>query len=128
MPLTSGSYQEIEGENGTWLYYDLYNTYENGEGLWVRGIYAMDTAAETLRSIMLIIAVSLPALLIFAIIAGRRNYKESLRTGGGDHQSGQLHKQRSRSVPQASAGENQDELYFLTQTLNQMMERLEDAF
>ena len=37
----------------------------------------MDTAAETLRSIMLIMAVSLPALLIFAIIAGRRITKRA---------------------------------------------------
>ncbi|MFR7989307.1 MAG: sensor histidine kinase [Anaerovoracaceae bacterium] len=128
MPLTSGSYQEIEGENGTWLYYDLYNTYENGEGLWVRGIYAMDTAAETLRSIMLIIAVSLPALLIFAIIAGRRITKRAfepvaeITKAANSINSGH---DLSRRLPQ---GENRDELYFLTQTLNQMMERLEDAF
>ena len=67
MPLVSGSYQEIEGEEATWLYYDLYNTYENGQGLWVRGIYAMDTAAATLRSIMIIMAVIL-ALAVFGFV------------------------------------------------------------
>ena len=128
MPLISGSYQEIEGEEATWLYYDLYNTYENGQGLWVRGIYAMDTAAATLRSIMIIMAVILPAILIFAILAGRRITKRAfepvkkITDAANSINSGH---DLSRRLPQ---GSNKDELYYLTETLNQMIERLEDAF
>ncbi len=128
MPLTSGVYNEIEGTDDTWIYYDLYNTYENGEGLWVRGIYAMDTAAATLRSIMLIMAIILPVILLFAIIAGRRITKRAfapvaeITKAANSINSGH---DLSCRLPQ---GENKDELYYLTETLNQMIERLENAF
>ena len=127
-PLAQGDYEEIKTEENTWLVYDLYNTYENGQGIWVRGIYDMDNAAATLRSVMRIMVIFLPVVLIMAIIAGRRitnrafepvaritNAANSINSGSD----------LSKRLPQ---GENRDELYYLTETLNQMIERLENAF
>lgn len=127
-PLTQGDYEEIETEESTWLVYDLYNTYENGQGIWVRGIYDMDNAAATLKSIMNIMIIILPVILIIAIIAGRRITKrafapvaEITNAANSINNGSDL----SKRLPQ---GENKDELYYLTATLNQMIERLEDAF
>lgn len=127
-PLEVGDYEEIKTEKNTWLVYDLYNIYDNGQGIWVRGIYDMDNAAATLKSIMRMIIIILPVILIIAIIAGRRITKRAfepvakITSAANSINNGN---DLSMRLPQ---GENKDELYYLTETLNRMIERLENAF
>ncbi len=127
-PLTTGKYRKIASESDTWLVYDLYNTYENGQGIWIRGIYAMDNGAATLRSVILIMLVILPILLILAILAGRRITRKAFEpvssiteTAAGISSGSDL----SQRLP---CDGNKDELYYLSETLNDMMARLEKAF
>ena len=77
LPLEAGSFENIEGEEDTWIVYDLYNTYENGQGIWVRGIYPLDNSVNTLNAILLIMLVALPAILLIAILAGRHITKQA---------------------------------------------------
>lgn len=127
-PLTQGDYEEIKAEESTWLVYDLYNTYENGQGIWVRGIYDMDNAAATLKSIMSIMIIILPIILIIAIIAGRRITKRAFEPVAEITNAANSINNGSDLSKRLPQGENKDELYYLTATLNQMIERLEDAF
>lgn len=127
-PLTQGDYEEIKTEESTWLVYDLYNTYENGQGIWVRGIYDMDNAAATLKSIMNIMIIILPVILIIAIIAGRRITKRAFEPVAEITNAANSINNGSDLSKRLPQGENKDELYYLTATLNQMIERLEDAF
>lgn len=127
-PLSAGNYDELVTAEDTWLVYDLYNTYENGQGIWIRGIYALDNGVATLNSVFRIMFIVLPVLLLLAILAGRRITKRAfepvaeITLAANSINSG---KDLSKRLPQ---GENRDELYFLTETLNQMIDRLEDAF
>lgn len=131
-PLSSGTYQEIEDNDdnneNTWLVYDLFNSYENGQGIWVRGIYDMDSTLRTLNAVKSFMFIALPIMLIFAILAGRRITKKAFipiaeitRAANTINNGLDL----SKRLPQ---GETKDELYDLTETLNQMISRLEDAF
>lgn len=128
LPLEAGSFENIEGEEDTWIVYDLYNTYENGQGIWVRGIYPLDNSVNTLNAILLIMLVALPAILLIAILAGRHITRQAFapisqitETANSINNGHDL----SKRLPQ---GETKDELYDLTETLNQMIGRLEDAF
>ena len=127
-PLTQGDYEEIKAEENTWLVYDLYNTYENGQGIWVRGIYDMDNAAATLKSIMSIMIIILPIILIIAILAGRRITKRAFEPVARITNAANSINNGSDLSKRLPQGENKDELYYLTETLNQMIERLENAF
>lgn len=127
-PLTVGEYQEIETDEHIWLIYDLFQTYENGQGIWVRGLYAMDDATDTLAFIKWILTLTLPVILILAIFAGHRITKQAFdpiveitNTANSINNGRDL----SKRLPQ---GKNKDELYDLTETLNNMIGRLEDAF
>ena len=128
MPLQNGDYQEFDSGEDIWLIYDLYNTFENGQGIWVRGIYAMDGTLQTLRTIIYVTLVALPLLLLAAILAGRRITNRAfvpvakITAAANTIGTGQ---DLSKRLPQ---GEVKDELYDLSQTLNDMMERLENAF
>lgn len=128
VPLENSDYKEMETENHIWLVYDLYYTYDNGQGIWVRGIYALDDASNTLAAIRQLMVVILPLVLILAIFAGHRITKQAFEpitkiTEGANsiHHGGDL----SKRLPQ---GETKDELYDLTSTLNDMIGRLEEAF
>jgi len=127
-PLSVGDYQEIETEEHIWLMYDLFHTYENGQGLWVRGLYAMDDASDTLAAIQRIMVFILPLILILAIFAGHRITKrafepiaEITNAANSIHHGQDL----SKRLPQ---GQAKDELYDLTETLNSMISRLDEAF
>ncbi|MGC2873524.1 ATP-binding protein [Ihubacter sp. mB4P-1] len=127
-PLEAGNYEEITGEDDVWLVYDLYNTYENGEGIWVRGIYAMDNAMQTFHAVIWIMLIALPAILLLAILAGRHITRQAFtpvskitETANSINSGRDL----SKRLPQ---GESKDELYDLTETLNLMIGRLEEAF
>lgn len=127
-PLSAGNFEELITDDDTWLVYDLYNTYENGQGIWIRGIYALDNGVATLNSVFRIMFIVLPALLLLAILAGRRITNKAFApvaeiTVAANSISGG--KDLSKRLPQ---GENRDELYYLTETLNQMIDRLEAAF
>lgn len=128
MPLQNGDYQELDSGEDIWLIYDLYNTYENGQGIWVRGIYAMDSTLQTLRTVIYITLIVLPLLLLVAILAGRRITNRAFEpvaeiTAAANTIS--TGRDLSKRLPQ---GEAKDELYDLSETLNDMMERLENAF
>ena len=127
-PLEVGEYREIETETHIWLIYDLYHTYDNGQGLWVRGIYALDDATDTLAFLRQLLVLLVPLVLILAIFAGHRITKQAFEpitkiTEGANsiQHGGDL----SKRLPQ---GETKDELYDLTSTLNDMIGRLEEAF
>lgn len=127
-PLSENGYHEINGKDNTWLIYDLKNTFENGQTIWVRGIYNMDNTLKTMRHILIAMIVLVPVLIIFAILVGRRITDKALLpikeiTEGAD----EIGKSRdlSKRLPK---GEQKDELYYLTDTLNLMIERLENAF
>ncbi len=127
-PLSSGTYQELDDEDDTWLVYDLFNSYENGQGIWVRGIYNMDSTLRTLNAVKSFMFIVLPIMVFLAIIAGRRITKKAFMpvteiTEAANTINNGL--DLSKRLPQ---GESKDELYYLTETLNQMISRLEKAF
>ncbi len=128
VPLENSDYKELETETHIWLVYDLYHTYDNGQGLWVRGIYALDDAADTLAALRQVMVLIVPLILLLAIFAGHRITKQAFEpiakiTDGANsiQHGGDL----SIRLPQ---GENKDELSDLTETLNGMISRLEEAF
>lgn len=127
-PLESNEYREIETDSHIWLVYDLYQHYENGQALWVRGIYALDDAIDTISAINRILGLLLPLILLLVLFAGHRITKRAfdpiakITDGANSIQSGG---DLSKRLPQ---GENKDELYELSKTLNDMIKRLEEAF
>lgn len=127
-PLSSDEYKTIGEDDKTWLVYDLYMLYENGQGLWVRGIYAMSTTEKTVISLIAVMFAALPFIVLLAVIVGivitRRAFKpigEITKTADSISGGSDL----SKRLPQ---GQIKDELYYLTETLNLMMERLEKSF
>lgn len=127
-PLSTATYQEIEDDKETWLVYDLFNSYDNGQGIWVRGIYDMDSTLRTLKAVKGFMYIVLPIMLLGAILAGRRITRKAFEpvaeiTAAADSINNGM--DLSKRLPQ---GEAKDELYNLTETLNRMIERLEQAF
>ena len=127
-PLSTGDYQELESDEHTWIFYDLYQQYDNGQGLWVRGIYALDDAIAVLSSLRHILIFFIPLLLIIIIYAGHKIIKhafdpvvEITEAANSINYGHDL----SKRLP---LGENHDEFYELTETLNHMIQRLDDAF
>lgn len=128
IPLSVGDYQEIETDEHLWLFYDLFHTYENGQGIWIRGLYAMDDASDTLAAIQKFMIFILPGVLLLAIFAGHRITKrafEPIAAITDAANSIQYGQDLSKRLPQT---DTKDEIYDLTETLNNMISRLDEAF
>ncbi len=128
LPLESGKFDEVKGNDDTWLTYDLYNTYENGQSIWVRGVYPIDNAVQMLDSIFLIMLIALPAILILSILAGRRITRKAFVPISDITEAANSISNGHDLTKRLPQGESRDELYDLTETLNQMISRLEEAF
>lgn len=128
IPLESGNFDEVECEDDTWLIYDLYNTYENGHSIWVRGVYPIDNAVQMLNAIFLIMLFALPAILILSILAGRRITRQAFVPVSDITEAANSISNGHDLTKRLPQGESRDEIYDLTETLNQMISRLEEAF
>ena len=127
-PLTNGYIHEIKGEADNWIAYDLYNSYPNGTSIWIRGIYALDSGNEAVKSIMLIMLIVLPVILLIAIIAGRRITNKAFNPIREIISSAESINTGNDLSKRITVQNNKDELYYLSETLNAMMDRLENAF
>lgn len=126
--LTNDTFKEIEGTSETWLVYDLYNVYPNGQAIWIRGITTLDNGVATIKSIRTVMIIALTILLLLAIIAGRRITKKAFDPVADIIHSAENISGGSDLSKRLPLYDNKDELYYLTDTLNQMMDRLQTAF
>ncbi|HKM28295.1 MAG TPA: HAMP domain-containing sensor histidine kinase [Anaerovoracaceae bacterium] len=126
--LTNDTFKEIEGVSETWLVYDLYNVYPNGQAIWIRGITTLDNGVATIKSIRTVMVIVLPILLLLAIIAGRRITNRAFDPVANIIRSAESISGGSDMSKRLPLYDNKDELYYLTDTLNQMMDRLQAAF
>lgn len=127
-PLVNGRYGEAEGEEDTFMTYDLMNTYEDGSAIWVRGIYPVDSEAALLSFQGKLMLFSLPVMVLIGLLCGSLLTERSFRpvaemssaasaiTGGSD---------LSKRLP---LPESRDELYDLAATINKMLDGLEASF
>ena len=77
VPLSAGHYRTVNISGEKWLVYDLYNTYENGQGIWIRGMYATDNSSATLRAVILSMYVTFKyyyIMLVMSTLAGHYRY------------------------------------------------------
>ena len=59
-PLKSGEYHQIETGGENWMIYDTLKVYENGSGIWIRGIYTLDTGTDSIAAVGLLMLICLP--------------------------------------------------------------------
>lgn len=128
VPLVNDSYQTVKNGEDTWMVYDLLIHHPSASSLWIRGIYQMDSSAAALRSLHRIALIALPLLLAAAVIGGwlvtKRAFAplEKIRLAAAEISAGD---DLSRRI---ELSDTRDELYDLSVTLNQMIERLQKAF
>lgn len=69
-PLQSGVFQEVSGEGARWQVFDLYTGYDDSAGVWVRGVYSLDSGLSALRSAVMILLIACPLLILLAALGG----------------------------------------------------------
>ena len=51
LDLVSDTHRTIEHLGNEWRIYDYFRTYPNGAGIWIRGMYSMDTRIDSLQAV-----------------------------------------------------------------------------
>ncbi|MEG2283730.1 MAG: histidine kinase dimerization/phospho-acceptor domain-containing protein, partial [Bacilli bacterium] len=127
-PLELASYNNVTVDQENWLIFDANETYKNGQTIWVRGIYALDSNASLISAIMLVLLIILPILLAVAIIIGRRITVKAFDPMIDIIESADKIEIGNDVKGRISLPVRKDELYDLSLTLNNMLGRLEAAF
>ena len=127
-PLKSGEYHQIETGGENWMIYDTLKVYENGSGIWIRGIYTLDSGFASLGAITITVMLAIPGLMIIAVIAGGLIARKSMRPVAKiTEAAAKINNGHDLSL-RLPVGKSRDELYRLAETLNAMIDRLETAF
>ncbi|WP_434310647.1 sensor histidine kinase [Hominifimenecus sp. rT4P-3] len=128
VPLVSDSYQSVKNGEDSWLVYDLLIHHPDASSLWIRGVYPMDNTAAALHFLHRVGLIALPILVLTAMVGGwlvtKRAFAplEKIRRAAAEISAGDDLSLR------IELGQTKDELYDLSVTLNQMIERLQKAF
>ena len=126
-PLMSGHSRKTTSGNLDWKVYDMFTRFQE-QGVWLRGIYSMSVSDDTMSAAMTAVLIALPVFIVLAALAGMmvtrkafapiNDIKETARSisGGQD---------LSIRIPMP---DTHDEIYDLTDVMNSMIARLENAF
>ena len=125
LPQNGGTVSSYQEGDQSFLYYDL--PLENGQG-WVRGVIVLSASSRELNNLLRVLAIAGPVLLVLMVLGGYWVLKQALKpikildqTALAIQTSGDL----SQRIPLKGP---QDELYFLAQTMNGMLETVETSF
>lgn len=126
--LKDGIIQTIEGSYGKWYVYDVRYRLDGYGTLYIRGVTSVTEAENSIRITLRTALVILPLLVIFTGILGYRFTRRTLmpvRKITETVRRIQKDKDLSRRV---GLGKGSDEIYQLSDTFDQMLEQLEEAF
>lgn len=126
-PLINGEFREISADDVDYSVYDLF-TGTKDSGVWVRALYAKDESVASMKKMLILLLLALPLLLIVSISLGRRITTKALNPVTEIVNAANSISNGNDLSQRLPAGEGKDELYMLSRTLNEMIERLELAF
>lgn len=115
------------GTGEQWMIYDLYAV-QDETGFWVRGVIPLSGKQKTIQNMILLAAIGIPLLALFAALGGWLITKHAF--GAVSHMAKAADaitsgNDLSRRLP---ANHNGDELARLASTINSMLERLQSSF
>ncbi len=128
VPLVSGTYQTVQNGNDHWMVYDLLVSHPDATSLWIRGIYLTDNTVAAIRLMHRVALIALPSLFLAAVVGGWLVTKKAFAPVDRIRQAAAEISAGNDLTRRIQLPAHRDELYQLTETLNQMMERLQKAF
>lgn len=129
---SDGELQTLKKGNQTWYVFDLYYTIEDYGPVYIRGITSATQAENDFRVTMRFAVILLPLLVVITEIIVYRMVRQTLlpvRKLTATVQEIQKGEDLSRRIGVAEDySGNQDEIYRLAATFDQMLEKLEESF
>lgn len=131
IPMQNDHHRSINGSDGVqWNIYDVF--YHGGQnGVWVRGIYSMDSAKLFLRNTLLALMIAFPLFILIVLIAGYLITKRTLTPLEDLTQAVSAikdSKDLNRRLPIKPTDDKINEIEILTLTFNEMLDRLQKQF
>ena len=127
-PLVNAQIRTFNISSEKYLLYDLYRDYDGAEGVWVRGFYSISKASEEVSLFFYIMLIGLPVLIAFALVVGSvfaaRALAPSQKMAAALREI-DTGKDLKKRLP---VREPMDELDAVAASINQMLDRLEQAF
>ena len=127
-PLINAHMRMFNTTTEKYLLYDLYREYDAPEGVWVRGFYSISKASEELNFLFMVVIIGLPVLIAFALFVGGILAARALAPS----------KKMAAAIREINSGkdlkkrlpvrEPMDELDAVAASINEMLDRLEQAF
>lgn len=127
-----GEMRTIRDQNLKWYVYDISYRPEKGTDLYIRGIVSVSDAEEGIRITIRLALILFPALAVIEVLIGYRFTRKTLlpvKKITETVQEIQADADLSRRVELTEGQrQNRDEIYYLAQTFDNMLEELEGVF
>ncbi|MEF9921120.1 MAG: HAMP domain-containing sensor histidine kinase [Erysipelotrichaceae bacterium] len=120
----NGQEYTTTSEKTKWLTYDVMVN----DGLYIRGIYPLQELSTSMSQIIMIVLVSIPFIILIAILGGYFITKKAFKPIGKIAKTASDIGNGNDLTKRIGLKDNGDELSTLSNTFDQMLDRLEKAF
>lgn len=128
IPFTDRVVKKTKWKRKIYYVYDCLLDGYRVDGLWLRGVVSQDQGVQQLQGVIRLSLISLPALLVFAVIGGYWIAGRALRPVAQITQAAAQISQGQDLEKRIGLGEGADELHRLAKVLDDMIGRLDEAF
>ena len=125
------AHEQVSGRSfagGEFLTYDRKLTHRNAPDIWIRGILPMDAVSGVTGSLMRIALITLPFLVLLAVVGGYLITHRAFLPVRRINQAVESITEGKDLTRRVDAAEGGDEMHTLAENVNHMLERLEIAF
>lgn len=125
--LTDQQVRTVDSASGRQMVYDVYAA-SDGTAFWVRGISSLNESVQTYGTIRLLIFVTFPVFLLFAVLGGYRITRSAFRPIGQMADTAKKITSGNDLSRRIETSGRRDELSHLGATMNDMLSRLQASF
>lgn len=125
---SAGELQTVSIEGGNWAVYDRLLYIEGYGNAWIRGIASFSEAESTMQTMMYVALVTLPFMVLIAIIGGYLITRRAFLPVKQITESAEAITNGNELSKRIYLGKGKDEIYTLANTFDRMFDRLEDSF
>lgn len=127
-PFVKTEVQEVSNDVDSWYVYDKVLIWKDGQIYWIRGIHSYSAISHMIEKLTKWTLILFPVLLFFTAFIGYRMISKSMRPV--QEMTDKVNEITSSSDLSLRLQEpdTQDELTYLSQTFNHMLESVEDQF
>lgn len=124
----NGEMQEVKIDSVKWIFFDVYQSIREGEGIWMRGMVSRSDAESGLSIVIKLAMLLLPLFVILIALGGYYIIYRAFVPVEKMRETAREIAESNDLSRRINLGKGNDEIYQLADTFDQMLERIQETY